>query len=471
MHGPSARAAMRADLLPLALLAPVVAALPALSMGYTREDWLLLWAARAPESAPVRASGAFTRPLAAALWRGSVALGDADPLAMHLMAIALVLMLALAAALLARRLPGAGPWQPLSAAAVVGAHGALVEARLWAAATSGLLAATLAAWAVVLLLAAGWHGRQARARLIAGILLLALSGLARADGYAVLLLLARGCWGTGRSQPPWQRRLPVAMLLAALLVAAAALIWTVKDVGAGWAWHPDHAGRLLRRLVMPWGPPLPKPLASALGLVGVVAISWLGLRHRVGLVGSGLLLIAGTTGGAMLLPWPPAGRYLLLPALGLALVIAYHLVPSAVTRPSQQPQRSAASAASLAALLAWITLGILASWTGPTAQLLVRASRAESSLYGAVMKQPDRVTDRLILVDAPFMGWRGSARDAENVVSAALCRKVVVVLQEASEPRPGRTAALQHVQGDWLWLESGDQERAEPARARKEEGA
>jgi hypothetical protein len=483
----------------LLLALPALAALPAAWMGYTREDWLLLWSAMDPRSAPPGAAGVFARPLAALAWRAAVGLGGDQPRAMHLLAFLLSLLLALAAAWLARLVLPRAPRAPWIAAAVVGVHAALLECRLWAAACNGLLAAALATLgactAVAALQPARAGGARAALQAGAGVVLVALGGLARADAWGAALwigaaLLARAAKarsadltlavdstgharGALRVEGPRRRAAPAVAATLALtaLAATAAVLLTARSrlSGATEPAHPlahpsmpelAHAGQLARLLLVPWGAPLNAAAAAVLGAIAIVALPGLAWRQRSQpLRSAGHMLIAGVLGASCLLPMQPAGRYVILPAVALGLAAA------ALDARVQAWPRALPRAGFALALGAWLLLHVATPWLGSSAHELAARAQAETALYRMVRAEGTArgVAERLALIDAPPMGWRSSAGDAENVVSAALRHRVAVVLLDASQPLAAALPALRWTAGRWVWLRTPSADPLAPA--------
>lgn len=448
----------------LALLLPLACALPTLTMGYTREDWLFLWTALDPGTAPEGSTGIFPRPVALAFWRLSVELGGDASLAMHLPMLVLSLWLAGMVFQMARRHVAVGGrdtgWWAAAAAAIVGSHAALVEPRQWAAASNGLLAAALATTGIVLLAtrrevgtaptaAARSGSGRGPVRSVAGWGLLVAAGLARVDAWALMLAPLAGSGADGASgRRSWAWR----WLVLASLGASA---WVMMQRGeGGWGFWPDHAGRLLRRLFLPWGPPLPGPAASGLGWVGLAllaAAAFVARGARRGFVLITLVILAA----AATVPLSPAGRYLIVPVIALGLAVAQGMAAAGSSR-----ARRVIVAVGLGI---WLVLNAASCWLGNTSLDLRRRSAAETRLYRAVQANASAVTRSVVLLDAPPLGWRGDARDAENVASAALRRSVEVKLggpateedrDRPHEPAPGsrrddHRLVLRFDQGSW----------------------
>ncbi|MBE0567240.1 MAG: hypothetical protein IH621_14870, partial [Krumholzibacteria bacterium] len=126
----------------IAALAVAAATAPVWRMGWLRDDWLLLWRALDPATAPAGAEGVFPRPVADLLWQAAVGCGGDAPWCMHLLVVAAWVAL-VAGTLRWHRHFGGGTSGAVVAALALAGHGALVEPRLWAAAGNGVLAGAL----------------------------------------------------------------------------------------------------------------------------------------------------------------------------------------------------------------------------------------------------------------------------------------------------------------------------------------
>jgi hypothetical protein len=426
-------------------------------MGYLREDWLFLWAASDPQTAPPGATGVFPRPLSLGLWKLGVWSTSDSPLGLHVPMLVLCVALAGMVAHLAWRHATAtksasgGPASlaAFTAAGVVGCHPALVELRLWAAASNGLLAGVLAVAGLTLLWTtaadpvASSRPRPRMARSVFGWSLLLLAGLARADAWALMILpLTWDEGGNGSFRGRWRwETLPVILLGVGALVA-------MQRAGGDWGFRPEHAGHLLRRLVIPWGPPLPPGLASALGALGLVALAVASFRSR-GLLRGACTATLAILAAATLVPWAPAGRYLLVPVVSMSLAVATWIETAA---PGGGERRRPLAIVSLAALGGWLALGVGSCWMGNTGRELRRISAAETTLYAATKEHAGREVRTIVLLDAPAMGWRSDESDAENVVSAALRRSVEVELRKpVLAPRDERADLTLRFHPDGFW--------------------
>ena len=129
----------------LAAAAVLAATTPLWRMGWLRDDWLLLWRALDPASAPPGAAGVFPRPVAALLWNAAAALSGDAPWGMHLLIILAWFALVLGTLRWHRHFGGTTAGAAVVALALA-LHGALVEPRLWAAAGNGVLAGALGVW-------------------------------------------------------------------------------------------------------------------------------------------------------------------------------------------------------------------------------------------------------------------------------------------------------------------------------------
>ncbi len=397
----------------LALWSAVVL-LPAVGMGYLRDDWLLLWSALSPETAPEGATGVFPRPLAAAQWKMAVALGGDAPWAMHLLAgVGWAVLLAGAWIWLGQRRavpPGA---RALGLAWFVG-HGALVEPRLWAAAANGVWAAALAVLVVSM-------GPLHRRKWLLALLLWTGALFHRVDALAlaVLPLVPMLSGATGR------RRTLVALSLAG--GGALGLAWMISR-GGGWSFDLMDAGRALRLVLLPYGPVAPPWARQALGgvaLAGLLLLSCqLVLRGpKPGRRGDGegwLVWVAGSIVLAQgLVDWAVAGRYLLVPLLLGALVLAIQL--------SRHPRWRGV-------VLVYLMVELVAVYFGHSSSELRSVAQAETSLYRQARAMAP--AESLGIIDPPRMGWQSSAADLENIVSTAWGREVGVRLDPGDEAFP-----------------------------------
>lgn len=414
----------------IAVLAVAAATAPAWRMGWLRDDWLLLWRALDPATAPAGAAGVFSRPVAGLLWNAAARLGGDAPWSMHLL-VALCWVALVAGTLRWHRHFGGGTAGAVVAALALAGHGALVEPRLWAAAGNGVLAGALGVWGAWRL-----HAGPGPAGRGAGALLLVLAVLARADALVLLVLPAVAGSRQGRA---------VGLPLLALAVAgAAALAWMVTG-GGGWAYRPADGGHLLRLLVLPWGPPLPAAAAAVAGTAAILpclAGGWLLVRAAprtaACLLAAAMVAVAGS-----LVDWTAAGRYVLMPAVTLALALAGWWEGGGGTR------RFGTGRGLRVLVVAWLAVAALAVVRGRTAAELQAISAAETALYRAVRAALPLPADRLTVLDAPPLGWSGEAGDAENVVSAAARRPVTVVLAGTPPPDLAFPAAAWR-DGTWI---------------------
>jgi len=285
------------------------------------------------------------------------------------------------------------------AVAGVGAHAALLEPRLWAAASNGLLALTLGLggwwWAVR-------PGASARGVAVG---LVVAAGFARADGWAFVLPVALALGG--------QRAVA---LVAGAIAGGGGLALTLAQADAGWSLDPVPALRGVRMLLVPWGGPRAAPLEAAVALTGAALLFLAAWRVR----GPGAWALAGLTLGVplalALVPWGGAGRYLVVPVACGSILAARAL-----------PPRTAWPVAGL------VLLHLLTPWFGSAAADLRARAEVETALYRAV--GAERPAAPLRLVDPPPLGWTDSPADAENVASAALRRSVEV--EFLAGPAPG----------------------------------
>ncbi|RKZ16971.1 hypothetical protein DRQ50_05545 [bacterium] len=393
----------------------LLATAPMWRMGWLRDDWLFLWRALEPASAPPGAAGVFPRPVADLFWKFSTFVAGDAPWSMHV--LVLLAWLVLAAGLVRwHRAWGGGTMGALLAVFVLTAHGALVEPRLWASAGNGVLAAALAIWGVWLLREDGirpW-------RFGLGAVLLALGILARADAVLLLALpLAE------------RRRCELSGWSTVGLMGAALLAWMMVAAGDMPVVAPAAGGRLLRLLLVPWGPPLPVFGAMALGvggLAGAAVVVVRSTRQRpVALAAiAGAVVLAGSVTG-----WSPAGRYVLMPTIALALLLG------------------AAEGRNRLLLVPWLALHLAGIWFGNTTADLLGRSTAETGLYRVVRDAPGPL-DRLVVQDPPPLGWTGSAADAENVASAARRRSVAVAIRGSDLPVADSWAAVRWDGAAWI---------------------
>jgi hypothetical protein len=197
--------------------------------------------------------------------------------------------------------------------------------------------------------------------------------------------------------------------------------------------RPEAAGRLLRLLLVPWGPPLPAPAQAALGAAGlaaaVVVLVRGGAPRRVALAAATAAVLAG---GA-LAGWTPAGRYVLMPAVALALVLGgwrsrwrWLLAP-------------------------WLALHLAGALFGGSAGDLVQRSRHETRLYRSTRLLDDDPGDLVAVVDPPAVGWTDGAADLENVLAAALRRPVVVQVRAEGVPVGTAWSVVAWDGEDWEW--------------------
>lgn len=429
----------------IAVLAVAAATAPAWGVGWLRDDWLLLWQAIDPATAPAGAAGVFPRPVAGLLWEAAVGLGGDAPWSMHLL-VALCWVALVAGALRWHRHFGGGTPGAVVAALVLAGHGALVEPRLWAAAGNGVLAGALAVWGAWRL-----HAGPGAAGRGAGALLLALAVLARADALVLLVLPAVARAGGGRAAG--------GALLALGAAGAAALAWMVAG-GGGWALRPADAGHLLRLLALPWGPPLPAAAAAAVGVAGTLAGLAAGvlLAARAPRTAACLLAAAMVAVAGSLVDWTAAGRYVLMPAVTLALAVAGWWEGGAGgARPF------GAGRGLRPAVLVWLAVAALAVGRGRTAAELRTISAAETALYRAVQAARPLPADRLTVLDAPPLGWTGAAGDFENVVSAAARRPVTVDLAATPATDLAFPVAVWR-EGAWIVRTGREHERPDPGR-------
>jgi hypothetical protein len=402
---------------------------PALGMGLLRDDWLLLWSASG--HAPQGAAGVFPRPLAQAQWTTIVRLFGDAAWAPHAMA---VVGWALAAVLFWRHLARrkiSSPWIALAVAWWV-SHGALVEARLWAAASNGV-------WAVALGLVALDCADHGRRRVGWEVAAWAAAALLRADALALLVL---------RAPRPRRRGARFALLGLFLLLGAATLAWMLQ-AGGDWTFRPQDSGRALRLLLVPYGGPLPRAAQLVLaatvgvGLLWVVLRNWLGAQRpssaTAAVVGVGALLAAFS-----LSDWSVAGRYLLVPAQLSAWLLAVGGDALGRAPRGRRPQLALAAVA-----WAFVAAGTVSTWVGRTAEDLRGRAAAETALYRRVRELASTPawerTQTVVLLDAPPVGWHSSAADLENVVSVALRREVAVGRQDVGSP-----TTLRYVGGRWV---------------------
>ena len=415
----------------LATTVVLAATTPLWRMAWLRDDWLLLWRALDPASAPAGAAGVFPRPVASLLWNAAVALSGDAPWGMHLLIILAWFALVLGALRWHRHFGGGSAGAALAALAVV-LHGALVEPRLWAAAGNGVLAGALGVWGAWRL----WSGPGRVGRAF-GVVLMLLAALARADAVVLLVLPivagARAGRATGR-------------LLTGLAVLGAVALGAMVVFGGGWAFRPADGGHLLRLLVVPWGPPLPTGLAAAAGLLGAFLC----------LAGGRLLLVAAPriaafllAGGAVavagsLVDWTAAGRYVLMPAVPLALALGAWWEGAARTEGPRLLRRGLRGL-----LLAWLAASAAAIVAGRTAGDLQARSAAETGLYRALRAEPLLPDEHLTVLNPPSVGWTGGAADFENIASTAMRRPVTVTLGRGeSHTVAFPTAVWRH--GAWI---------------------
>ncbi len=394
-----------------ALAAVLGATAPVWRVGWLRDDWLLLWQALDPATAPANAEGYFPRPVAAWLWNISVWLGGDATWPMHLLMVLAWTALVLGALRWHRSFGGGNGGAAVTALALA-LHGALVEPRVWAAGSNGVLAAALAVWGAWLL-----HAGPTRARRAAGLVLLVLAVLSRADAVVLLVLLAAAGRRPGRAVWP--------VLLGVAAAGALALVWMVT-VGGNWGVDPAAGGRLLRLLLLPWGPPLPARAQAVLAVVGVIAALGAGRllltaapRTAAFLLAAGAVTAAGCVAG-----WIPAGRYVLMPAVLEALVLGSWWDGAVRENLAGRPARLLRGC-----LAAWLVVSAAAAVDGRTLTDLTARSLAETGLYRAVRASLPLPGDRLTVLNPPAaFGWDQTVGDYENVVGTAARRQVAVVL-------------------------------------------
>ena len=402
------------DAVPLGAIA-LLATAPMWRMAWLRDDWFFLWRALDPASAPPGAAGVFPRPVADLFWQFSTFVAGDDPWAMHVLILAAWLVL-VAGLVRWHRAWGGNTSGALLAVLALTAHGALVEPRLWASAGNGVLAAALAVWGAWLLREKGarpW-------RFGVGVLLLALGILARADAVVLVALpLAE------------RRRRDLPGFATAGLMGAILLAWMMFAAGDAPSIDPAAGGRLLRLLLVPWGPPLPVFGAAALGILGLAAAAVVILRGGA----PRLVALAATTGAVVvagsLSGWTPAGRYVLMPAVALALLLG------------------GATGRNRLLLAPWLMLHLASAWFGGTTADLLQRSGAETGLYRVVRDAPGPL-DRLVIQDPPPLGWTDSAADAENVASAARRRAVAVAVRGAELPVAASWSAVRWDGTTWI---------------------
>jgi hypothetical protein len=133
------------------------------------------------------------------------------------------------------------------------------------------------------------------------------------------------------------------------------------------------------------------------------------------------------------MPWNVAGRYLAFAVLGLGLVVLL-----------DPPRRLSTQVL----LWTWLAGHLTSDIAGNTARDLLRRSHAETELYRIVRDVPADVKS-VSLVDAPPMGWRNTAADAENVVSAARQSLVSVRFSEGGETSETDELRLEYRRGSW----------------------
>ncbi len=376
-------------------------------MGYAREDWLFLWNAMDPASAPAGATGVFARPFATFLWRSVTTLFGDDPFAMHAFMLLGALLLLMGVVRLFGVLLPRSPLAVAAGVAVVGTHAALLELRVWASASNGLWAGALGVWALVLFLKGGRSQKLA-------IALFVLAIMARADAVALALL----AWSLTDGRRVNRRSVATGLVAVVLGLVALAVM---QSGGGEWGWRAEHGGRLMRRLWLPWGSPLPSDLARGVGMIVPPLLLWIavgrtGHEREDGAVRGAWLLVAIPVMAGCLVPWAPAGRYLLVPVLGLGMLVAF-----AVAR---GPGKLAVLVATLA--FAFSAAGAGSHWMGTTAADLQARSAAETALYRVIRPHSSAPIVGVGLVNSPPMGWESSAADAENVVSCALRRETPV---------------------------------------------
>ncbi len=415
----------------LTVLAVVAATLPVWRMGWLRDDWFLLWAAVDPATAPAAAGGVFPRPVAAVLWHASAALGGDAPWAMHLLTT--LAWIALAAGLLRwHRAFGGGTAGAVVTLAALMLHGSLVEPRLWAAAGNGVLAAALGAWGA-------WLVRRTAApvRAALGGLLMLAAVLARADAVLLLLLPLAASPREGGARG---RDL---LLLAA---AGAIALFMMRLYGGHWTLHLDGGGRLLRLVVLPWGPPLPTALAKFVGALGLVLTLGAGrlLMTAAPRTAAALLAAGGVAAAGAVIDWTPAGRYVLVPVATLALALGSWwegVDRTAWARPWRHAVR--------AGVVAWLAVSALAAFAGNTAADLQQRSAAETGLYRALRAEPILPGDHLTVLNPPPLGWTDSAADLENIASFAWRRTVGVTVGAGDDHSASFPVAVWR-HGQWI---------------------
>jgi hypothetical protein len=444
---PAPRAGRLIEVVVLATAA--LAMLPVLGVGWLRDDWLMLWAALDPATAPEGATGVFPRPVAFLVWRLSGWIWGDSSWPLHAFAGLCLLVV----------LHGLDRWmvrwgiERRSARSVailaVGLHAALIEPRLWAAAGNGLLAAALGVWGAWFLQPCRPLSTAARApRVVIGSVLMVLAVLARADAVGFLL------WPLITGEPSASGPKPGSLLrttirwVAVGLAALGLLAWMLH-AGGEWTFRPAQGGRLLRLMVLPWGPPLSQTVQSLVSLGGglVLVLAPLKTRARAPRVGAASILAVVLAAAAV--SWQPAGRYALLGVLGLAICLGW----------LWEGRRGARGLILRALVVIWLGAQLVSSWVGHTVRELRAVSAAEGSLYRELRSRQDDLGDRLHLVDPPPMGWRAGARDAENVVSAAMRRPIqveIVRAESGSGALGGRSwvgvlPTLRWIDGHWVW--------------------
>jgi hypothetical protein len=340
---------------------------------------------------------------------------SADPLLAHALSAAIALAGLIGFCLLLRRL--AVPRAAGAAAlALLATHTALLELRVWASASNGLLALALACWALF-----AWSAQ--RTALAALLLLLAMG--ARIDAVLALLL--------GLGLLP---QLRLARLLPALAAGVLALVLSLRLAGAGVSFEPGAAGQALRLLVFPWGPPLSDVWAGVATLgVPVLLVATARAMSHSRLEAAAWLVIASVAAACALLPWNVAGRYLSFGVLALALLLALH-------PPRRAWQR--------AAFALWIGAHLASDVAGNTLRDLRARAAAETALYRAASALPPQCDATVALLDAPPMGWTDSAADAENVLSAAWHCQARARMARNDAPLAGDELGLRFLHGAWL---------------------
>jgi tetratricopeptide (TPR) repeat protein len=347
----------KSTLAPLLLLLALVAHLPALWSGMIWDDQIIRYDQLIyfgglrdvffPPAGLPNWSETYYRPLITLSYlldfRHSVALAHASNLALHLLATALV-------GLLARRLLGAGhPWAVALATAVFAVHPVHVESVNWISGRTDVLA-TVGVLAT-LLLTLRWHDHRSVPALAGGALALLLALLAKEVAIVALVLFPLVWWlAPARDPAPARReaRRRIAIGMAAL--AGATAIYGLARLSAGIVvGEPPGFGPVvlaigtarvvawyLVKLVVPWPMHnlvgwgmLPGPLVAALIVLSAAAVLFIAWR-RWRRAGDGLPLLAGIWIALALAPavWiafapglraPVAERYLYLPSVGLAL--------------------------------------------------------------------------------------------------------------------------------------------------------